>query len=281
MNDQPAPEPKTSPEPPTPDEITESDGTYEAASRSTAEFVQSVQPLQAQKQKRRRGRIIWVIVLLLLLGGGGAGYFFLLKPKDKPPETNPPVTNEQQSTESQETANLSEHYVSQDLRLALDHPSNWKRDDATTGQLKLESPMTKLTDGSGEQTDAKVLITILSGGSAPPGFTGNTGLAVMQSEKVAYAAPGPSQRKETHLSFLGLGSGQELSAIYITGDSGYQKDQTIPKTDVAKIEPIIGITFLKCNGSTCTEHLAIQPDAWQASGTLKTAKAILQSLAIQ
>lgn len=279
MSDQPAPVPDTPPEQPEP-EVPDNDGAdYEAASRSTADFVKNVAPLQAQKKRRKKGRIIIAVILLLLIAGGAAGYFLFLKPEKKD-ETAQQQEPELNPTEQADTSPL-EHYVSQELKLALDHPSSWKIDNATSGQIKLESPVAKLTDGSGAQTDAKVTITILGANASLASFKGNSAQAVIESEKIAYASPTQNQRKETYLSFAGFDSSTAVDAVYITGDKGYQKGQTIPKTDVIVIVPIVGVTFQKCQGGACAGALSISPDSWKSAAILQTAKTIVQSLVIE
>lgn len=215
------------------------------------------------------------IVLVLLLGAGGAYYLFFRKSANTQSAQQSQQAAPQQTAQTIDTQ-LSEHYVSQDLKLTVDYPSDWQKDDSGSQQLKLESPITKL-DG----TDAKIVITLFAGSTTPPGFTGNSGQAVADSEKIAYTSPTQNQRKETYLSFVDFGSGSNIDAIYITGDNGYQKDQTVPKTDVVTISPIVSITFLKCEGTDCREPYSISHELWQSNQMLSVAKSIIQSLVIE
>ncbi len=250
---------------------------YEAASQSTADFIQNVAPLQAHKRKGRRRKTLFLIILILLIAGGAGAYFYLKPAEKKAPQQAAP-SPAPQPADTQET--LSERYVSQDLRLALEHPKSWKVDAAAPGRLTLTSPLVKLSDADKDQTDSKVVITILSAGSDPAGFTANNASATIDAEKIAYAAPSQNQRKETHLSFISFGASTGIDAIFITGDAGYQAGQAVPKTDVARADPIISVTFQKCTGAACTDKLSISPDAWTAAAILQTAKSILQSLTI-
>lgn len=271
-----APQEQPVPPPVVPEETENSD--YEAASRSTADFVQAVKPPKAKKSKKP---LVIILIILLIAALAATGYFLFLKKDPKPVENTQPEPVSQAPAAETADAALNEHYVSQDLHLALDHPSSWKLDNSIDGQIKLESPITKLANAEGEQMDARIVLTILSSGSQPPGFTGNTGQAVAESEKFAYKAPTQNQRKETFLSFLGFGGGNDVDAIYITGDSGYQKGQTVPKTDVAKVEPVVGVVFVHCEGANCKDSLGIPHETWASNGTLKTAKSILESLVIE
>jgi len=231
--------------------------------------------MQEQKRRRKRRRLIMLIVLVLLIAGGAAGYFLVVKKPKAPEQTQsqtPAATETPVSTEPEE---LSEHYVSQTLQLAVDYPKTWQKDETGTSQLKLESPITKL-DG----TDTKIVVTVMAKTANPPGFTGTSGLAAAVSQKIAYTTPSQNQRKETYLSFVSFAGGN-VSALYITGDSGYQKDQTIPKTDVAKGDPMVAVTLLKCEGTTCTEPASVSPELAQTNSTIQTAISILKSLVIQ
>lgn len=262
-----------------PPQQTPEDDQYAAASQSTADFIKNVAPIQAQKKRKGRKRLIAVVVVLVLAIGAGAAYM-LTKPDPKPATQSTSPTPSPAASDSTEVA--SEHYVSRDFGLALDHPKSWKVDDATTGKLKLESPLAKLQNSSGEQVDAKVTITLLAAGSNPEKFTSNFGTAIIDSEKIVYAAPSQTQRKETYISFLGFGSSIGIDAIFVTGDGGYKKDQGVPKTDAVKGDPIISVDFVSCtDGSECTQPLSISPEAWTSSTTLATAKVILQSLVVQ
>ncbi len=255
------------------------DENFEVASQSTADFIKNVQPLQAQKKKRRKSGRIFLMVLLLLAVGGGVAYM-LTRPEERKPTTQQTPPPPPQTTDQQEA--LTEKYTSQDLQLMLEHPKSWKVDDDTSRQLKLESPLIKVETADGDQADGKVVITILGAGSTPEDFAGTTATATIDAEKIAYTAPSQIQRKETYLSFMSFGTSSGIDAIFITGDNGYQKGQTVPKTDAVRGDPIVSVAFAKCTNSTsCQGKLSIAPDGWASNKTLATAKTIIQSLVIQ
>jgi hypothetical protein len=272
--------PVQGPPPTPPDQPPKQDDEYAAASQSTADYIHNLEPVKAQKKKRKIKGIIFIAVIGLALIGA-AVYFLVLRKQPAPASNSNQQTATQQQPAESVDDELSEHIVSQDLQLAIDHPKTWQKDDGTQGQLVLQSPTAQITTADGSKTSGRVVITIVSAGSTVPKFTGTTGKALADSKKIAYSQPSQSQRKETHLSFVGFGSTSGVGAVYITGDAGYKKDQDIPKTDVAKSEPIIAVSFVKCDGGNCQEGMTIDPAAWDGDKILQVAESILKSLVVQ
>jgi hypothetical protein len=240
---------------------------------ATSEFVSNLQPIQEQRRKSKRNKSI-LIILVALAALGAGGYFLFLKIKDKPAPPPAQQTNQTQNTEAQQEV-PTEKYNSSDLQLSLDYPNNWTVDDSEQGLLKITSPSVKLKDSNGTEVDGKVAFTIISAGSDVTGFTGTSGVAVADSEKISYDQPTQSQREQTYVTQVKF-SGNGLNVIYITGDSGYKKDQDVPKSDVAKIEPIISVTFEAADGSPLT----IEASEWGSNPALKAAVKIITSLKI-
>ncbi|MGH9856625.1 MAG: hypothetical protein ACRD4B_02155, partial [Acidobacteriota bacterium] len=233
---------------------------------AAADYVSKLEPIKERKAKSKRNKII-LIVGLLLLAAGAAAYFLFLKSEKS--ENQAPQTTQQTQTEEQPQIVESEKYESTDLNLSFEYPTNWKIDDSTQGLLTVSSPVTKLTDVNGEQSDAKVVVTFLSSGSEVPAFEdGTSATAVMDSEKITYDSPSQSQREQTFISFAGFGS-SGLDDVFVTGDSGYQKDQIIPEADIKKIEPIISVRFYSCSDAECTGEGAgqytIELDEWSSN----------------
>ena len=256
---------------------------YAEASHSTADFVKNIAPLQEKKQKGRKKLLITLIVLLVLAGLGAGGYF-AYKSLTKPKPAQPVANTQPQTANTPSDTELSEHYKSQDLKLAFDHPKSWKVTDSTSGRLKLTSPVIKLKEAGGQATDAKVVMTILSNPVDLTGFSA-AATAVLDSEKVAYIAPTQTQRKETFLSFIGSSTTSAgITAVYITGDSGYTKGQPVQKNDVIKVQPIVSLQFYKCDAACEGEGagpLTLAPDTWAGDTNLQTAKSIIRSLVIE
>ncbi len=273
---QPPPKPQFSTPPPAQPPPKKPDDEFEAAGQSTSQYINSLEPVKRQQKKRRTRRIIFLIVPLVIALAVGA-YFLIAKPKKTAaPQPTATDTMDHMAMEAVDTQ-LSEHYVSQSLRLTVDYPKSWTKNDETSGQLTLQSPTAMLTDTTGEKKDGKVTITIVGAGKPVPNFTGTTATATAVSKKIAYTQPAATQRKETYLSFLGFGTSKGVDAAYITGDYGYQKGQDVPKTDVAKIDPIISVSF---TGSD-NQPLSLTPEAWEMDEILKVTQSILQSLVFQ
>jgi len=253
--------PQQTPPPQQPDE-------YETASRSTADYINSLEPIKKQQKQRRKRRLVLIVIALLAVLGAG-GYF--VYNNSKKPKTPEPTAQTQQPAPAASTVDseLSEHYVSQSLMLALDYPKTWTKDDQTQGQLKLQAPNATIMNQDGTKIDGRVTITIVTAGSSPTGFVGNAAKAVAESKKMAYKQPSQTQRKETYLSFLGYGTSRGANAVNITGDFGYKKDQDIPKTDIAKGDPIVTVSFSSCDGGECDQPLVISPEAWGSDEILK------------
>jgi hypothetical protein len=248
---------------------------------AAAEYVSNLQPIKEQKRKSKRSKIILLLVFLLA-ALGAAGYFFFLKPGE-PAQEAPQTQQPAQSQEPQAVA--SETYRSADLNLSFDYPNNWKVDESTQGLITVTSPVTKLKDVNGGQMDAKVVVTFLNTGSEVPAFEGAaSATAATDSEKIAYDSPTQNQREQTYLSFASFGGGG-LDAVFITGDSGYQKDQFIPESDIKKSDPIISVKFYSCSDAECGGEGAgsytVSVEEWSANPTLQAALAILKSLKVE
>lgn len=250
--------------------------------KAAADYVKNLKPVKEQKRRSKRNKIILASVLLVV-AVGSAGYWLFLKPN--PHEQKAPQTTQSPQIEDQPQVVESTKYSSTDLSLSFDYPKNWKIDDSTKGLIRVESPATKLADTSGNQADAKVVVTFLSTGSEVPAFEGRTSAtAVMDSEKITYDSPSQSQRQQTYLSFAGFGSGR-LDAVFITGDSGYQKDQFIPESDVKKIDPIVSVQAYTCADTGCAGQnaapYAVAVNEWSANRMFQAALAILKSLRVE
>jgi len=254
--------------------------------QAAADYVSNLQPIKDQKQKKRRNKLILLIVVLVLAAGAAAAYFLVLK-KDKPTQ-QAPQTTQQTPVDTQPQIAKTEKYSSTDLALSFDHPNNWQINDSTQGLVKVDSPLLKLKDVNGQQVDARIVVTFLSAGSEVPRFSGDgaarSATAVQDSAKITYAAPSQNQREQTYLSFADFGT-NGLDAVFVTGDSGYKKDQNIPEGDIKKIEPIISVTFVKCKDTECgperSEALTLTPAEWASSSMLQAAQDILESLSVQ
>jgi hypothetical protein len=247
---------------------------------STAEFVQNLQPIQEQKRRGKRNKIIFIVILCVALVGVGV-YAVLLRPKKSQP------TTQKQSTQqtAQAPATQTEAYSSSDLRIGFDYPKNWKVHDETVGLTTVESPVVQLKDAMGLSTNSKVVVSLLSTGSEIPNFKDTGAQAVVDSTKITYTKPSDTQRQQTYLSFLTYSS-EVLDAVFVTGDNGYQKDQYVPEGDIKKGDPIVGVAFYACKQTdTCEGEaatpLGISADAWATDANLQAAARLVESLRVE
>lgn len=232
-------------------------------------------------KKPRRSKLLYLVVLLIAAAALVAGYWFLIKPK--PAKT----TQQTQATVAKtETINSkTDHYDSNNFSLGFDYPHGWTLTDTSgSGRLTIVSPAMQLKDASGQSVNGQIVMTIRDKTQKLTEFDRGAALAVRDSEKIAYARPSQIQRGSTYLSFLQYAttSGSGLDAIYITGDNGYQKNQTVPLVDVAKSDPVISIAFTKCSDTKCSNgtQLSLSQTAWDDNSFSKPLKSLLESLTI-
>ena len=140
-----------------------------------------------------------------------------------------------------------------------------------------------LKDTDNQTVTGQIVFTIRDKQQALPEFDSGNAVAARPSEKIAYVKPAPGQRANTYLSFLRyMDSANGLDGIYITGDTGYTLDQAIPKADFVPIEPVVSLTFFRCDGNCSGDNLAmsITPTSWDDKDFSNPLKALLQSLVI-
>lgn len=242
------------------------------------QFVRSVEPVQKAKKKRRLTLIVTLIVLLLAAGGGA---WFMSKNK-KPVASTAPNTSEASTQPKVVIAGETQRHSSAQFYLDIDIPKDWTVvDEPGSGVMTATSPNIAIPTGSGTTT-GKVILTLRAPSQKLPEFDEGNATAVIDSEKVSYTKPSPAQRGQTYLSYLAYptsASSSLIDGVFITGDFGYTKDQAIPKVDIDKVDPIISITFVACDGS-CTKGFGITPDAWKSAEFGQPLQKMLQSLTV-
>jgi hypothetical protein len=238
-----------------------------------------------QGSKTKKLGYILVIMVVLLVAAGV--YWFALKPQPAKAPT-PATANSASSASKTEGSKIeTEHYDSSNFNLSFDYPKGWKVVDASgSGKLTVTSTPTKLK-GLGGSDDGQVVMTIRDKSQKLTEFEKGNALSIRGSEKIAYTKPSETQRGSTYISFLNYASSKDpqIDGIYITGDAGYEKQQSVPSTDIAKSDPIINISFIKCSDSNCSgtgTPAGVAAEEWETNAEFsKPIKTILQSLAIQ
>lgn len=222
-----------------------------SASQTRIDYLHKVMP---PKKKRVWLRVlIMVVIILLLVAAGLVGYQKFVKSR-VPAKTVTTTTSSKTPPSSSTHAKVAtEHFDSTNFNLGFDYPKGWTVADTGDGTLTVTSPASKGQTTAGEAEIQTVMTIAPSGKNLTPFDSGN-GLAVRNSDKISYTNPTSVQRADTYLTFVQYaattGTGA-LDALYITGDYGYQKGQAVPKVDMAKLDPVVAVTFMKCADAGC------------------------------
>lgn len=266
---------------------TEQDDLEEAAAESNIDITQFMPQL---KPKRTWLRVLgWVILILIILGlvGGGAYYYMHHK------KAAAPATSSQQSGTSNNTQQAApkvptKQYTSSNFNLSFNYPQDWVVTDTGGGKLTVTSSTMQLTDASGQSQKGIVVMTIQNENAADFSmFKTGSAVAVLNSQKIAYSNPTPTQRANTYISFLQYAATTThggLDSINVTGDLGYQKDQTIPETDIQKVSPVITVTFLQCASDACAgtpKAMTISSTMWNSQSFSAPITTMIESLSLQ
>lgn len=262
------------------------DGQQEAP-RSSADYANYSPPEKKSKLPSFNWRkpAKYLLILLILTTVGAGVYAFVLKPK---PETDKTANqaNASQNDQSQagQITSSTDKYSSQEFALSFDYPDDWTVVGGSREELKVISPDIKLKAADGQTTNGQIVMYIRAPGQKIPGIDTRNALAVADSKKISYSKPTANQRGETYISFLRYAvSTTGLDAVFITGNNGYQKEQSVPKADIEKVEPMISITFGKCADSGCVElapPMSIDASSWDDTNLSRPLEAMLKSLAI-
>jgi hypothetical protein len=221
-------------------------------------------------------KFLLILIVVAALAGIVYMVFFKAKPAKAPTKTS---TNNTVSQSDNSTATATKHYDSSNFNLGFDYPEDWKVNDADgSGILTVTSPAMQLKDASGQSVTGQIIMEIRDKTQKLTEFDKGSATAARDSEKIAYTKPSQTQRASTYISFLSYASSTTsggFNGIYITGDNGYQKDQTVPAVDISKVDPIIDIVFNKCADEKCSVKgapMSVSTSSWadtNFSGPLK------------
>ncbi|HSX06320.1 MAG TPA: hypothetical protein VLG92_01205 [Candidatus Saccharimonadia bacterium] len=234
-------------------------------------------------EQNGKSKRFWKVVLglLVLIMAAGAAYWFGSQ-RAAVPAKKPVGQTSQHSQTTQNVIAPTTHYDSTIYAIGIDYPNNWVTSD-TAQKLTITSPNIAMQATSG-QTTGHITVTIQNQQTTLVSFPTAGATASLASDKLTYKQPTAVQRAQTYLSYLGYTSGNELDALYLTGDNGYQQSQTIPMTDVVKGNPLVSVTFSTCGVSYCTKGtptpVALKATSWQNASFRTTVLNILQSLTI-
>jgi hypothetical protein len=234
---------------------------------------------------RRNVLIVAILVALLLVCGGG--YWFLTHKK---PAKSAATSQSSQTPAAAPTSIINaktKNYESTNFSLSFDYPEDWKVGDTTgSGTLTATSPALQLTAADKQPVTGQIVFTIRDVSQKLTEFDKGNATAARESEKIAYAKPSSAQRGSTYISFLAYAASVDtavLDGVYVTGDSGYQKGQAIPRVDIAKVNPLITITFVKCSDNSCNgggTPLSASSALWDDAAISGPLKNMFESLVV-
>jgi cytoskeletal protein RodZ len=239
--------------------------------------------------KGKKWYLIIPLILIILAALGIAGWYmkplFMHKASPTPKPKVSQQTSNTPKTEPKDESNSTDfkEYTATNFPITLKYPSNWKPSE-TANEVDILSPKQALKNAAGSTAQGAVLLRIRHQQATLPEFKTGNAAAVLPSENIKYTSPAAGQRASTYLSFLQYAATTTkggLDGLYITGNLGYQHAQAIPQTDVAKIDPLITVSFLDCT-STCTTAspaLTVSSTIWTGDFQ-KIIETMLESLQI-
>lgn len=247
--------------------------------QARVEYLRSITPSKSKRRGGHKGLVITIIILLLIAAVVAAWFLGANKSTPKTAPKSKANTSLSQS-HSAKVPTTTTHYDSSNLSLGFDYPQGWTvTDTAGSGKLTVVSQPLQLKATTGQTVTGQITLMVRNSQQPLPEFNAGSSTAALASQKIAYSKPTASQRGNTYVSFLRYAtdsSSTGLDGVYITGDAGYQAGQNIPKSDIAKEDPIVDITFAKCSNATCsgaTTPIAIAGSSWSDtsfSGPLMT-----------
>lgn len=242
---------------------------------------------KSQKKNGRHYGWIWLAIVLAALILAGAGYLAIRHAKTtKPVKQSSSVKHVQSKPAAVSPPSIpSSSFTSPSFGMTFNYPQTWNVvDSGAAGVSVYSTPMT-INNAAGQPVLAEVDVTFLKQGSLPSAFGNNTSVAVIDSQKIVFTQPGNNQPSATYISFVQYPSttiAGGLDGVYVTGNFGYQKDQAIPNSQVAQVDPLIMVTFNSCSDSACSvatqKPLTIAATDWNSSSFSAPILLILSSL---
>lgn len=214
-------------------------------------------PIYVKKRKPAKAKWwLWLVPVIALLGSAG---WFLLFHKAAAVRHSSAVAH---ATYVAPKATLqapaappipSTSYNSTTFALSFNYPTSWAIVDSGSAGITVTSPSLNLINANGQTVNGQIVMSLTKQGTIPSGF-GTNSVAVLSSTKINYTQPTSTQAAGTYISFVqypATNTKGGLDGIFLTGNYGYKKDQTIPSSDLAKINPLIDFTFLSCASASC------------------------------
>jgi hypothetical protein len=229
---------------------------------------------------RKRSWPLKVGVLLVVVLAVTAAYVLGYQKAHAPIAAKQQVAQNKSERKLAPVVTTTKHYDSTTHTLGLDYPQNWLVAD-TPDKLTVTSPEFAMTSLDGS-TNGHIVLTIQNQQTSIAGYPGGGAAASIASDKLTYAHPSSVQRAQTYLSYLGYGTPNGISALFLTGDNGYQEAQNVPLADVIRGNPLVSVVFQKCAKSFCTggtsTPITLKADSWDHAAFKAPIITTLQSL---
>ena len=224
------------------------------------------------KSEHKLGLIIAFIIFLIAVAGS-LTLLFLTHHKKAPSKTQTtsqaPTNNTAPAAAPQQIATTS--YTTTNYNASFNYPSTWTVSDSGNAPLTVTSPVLQLKNANGSNVLGQIVLSLSSKGTLPQQF-GTQAVAVITSQKISYTQPSPNQAAQSYISFVQYSTTVArggLDAIYLSGNFGYQQDQTIPASDLSTVDPLTYISFYSCANAQCPltsrQPLTIDSAVWSDS----------------
>lgn len=262
--------------------VTENSSNEPEQGHTTADYAKYSPPSKPPNQLKRW--LIWGLILAVIFAALVVGYEMFKKPKTRKNGTTSDQTSQSQTTASQTPITATKNYASQNFALSFDYPNDWTVTDVGGGIMIVKSPGMSLTNASGQPVKTIISLSFRNKTYKLGEFDAGNALAERDSTKIAYTKPTQSQRGDTYISFLRYAkSTSGLDEICVTGNNGYKASQAIPAVDLAKVDPVVCISFTTDVGNTKqpTQGVTVASSVWDNPSFSTPLVNILKSLVIQ
>jgi hypothetical protein len=186
-------------------------------------------PRAPHRQSGKKRLVIVLLVVVLVGAAGGAGWMVWKKrsshTSDKPNTSQTAQTSPTPSGDVPDSTELKT-YKSEDLMLQLSYPSTWQAVE-TNGGITLTSPSISYQTTDKGEVPGVFRVYIRQGARDVDGKYIGAGVAVGPSEKLVYASPGSTQRKDTNLTRFGAGDSSHFTFFMVSGDYNLKKDDQL------------------------------------------------------
>jgi hypothetical protein len=243
---------------------------------------------QSSKTKHRGMVISAIVIALIIVVGLGGGYYLQKHHKSTPPPSKPKTSKIAATPTAPAAPTIpSTSYTSVNFNTTFNYPSNWTIVDSGSAPLTVTSPTMQLKAANGSTVLGQIVLTLANKGTMPSAF-GTQSVAVMTSQKINFTQPSTSQAAASYISFVQYPTTVTLGgmdAIYLSGNYGYQKDQTIPASNLAAVDPLVYVSFYTCANSQCPitsrQPLTVASTDWNDSSFSAPILIMLDSFAFQ